>query len=130
MANNNCMLAVNTKTQEILASVELRLTMKDGIVGAVYLYGLDKTFKAYNYTHSDGYQRSRAPMEQAHDYLIRYWKTWVKEPWTRYLAIHHGGGSYWPRKVMGKRRWHKGSYSFEHGGTNDKHRQSSPGKQD
>jgi hypothetical protein len=114
---NNCMLAMDATTGRVLASVEYG-RLNDECTH-IYLHGLDKTFKDIES------KREGAPIlaawEQSWAWLYRYWAKWVPRAYRRHYTIVVGGGTGWPRKVIGVRKWHKeGIYSFEYDGGVDK----------
>lgn len=116
---HNCYLAVDSKTGDVLASVEYGF---DQAACKLTLCGFDETFGRVTVHKPDGTTYKAEPYETAHTFLIAHWRDWVPVPWKRHLRIQLGGGSYWSNKMLGVQEWHKGSqyYSFEHAARNAK----------
>ena len=109
--NHNCYLAIDTRTDKVLASVEYERRSD----GSIFLFGLDKTFKPRACGGEDPYPAISEAREQIVGWLYVYWNQWVPVPWKRWHRIKVGGGSGWSRKVLGAKRWHnkRKSYSFQ-----------------
>ena len=115
----NCHLAVDTRTGEILASLEYELRYnKSGRIVAVYVHGLGKIIKDTKAANiGNDRMVERTCQEKMALWVSTNWDRWVPAPFKTYHDILMGGGSYWPNKCIGARRWwskKKKFASYEH----------------
>ncbi len=118
---HHCLLAVDTKTGEILASLEYEPRYaQDGQMVEIYVHGLNKTLKpskcAYVGAHK-GHTYYRDCNDKLHMWAVVNWNKWVSYPFKSWYSVHVGGGPNWPMKCIGIKQWaKKGKKHVDHQG--------------